>query len=152
MKERKVEGEIEGRDERLEGGRGAERWKREEGEMRDERERRGGNVGRKRGSGDWIEGREKKQMEDEGEQEVGTEQGQIRRIGERKKREECILQRQCERLGEAALKHGLSLMLICHQCPGEYSTGIWSGKFQHKISFIDSQAQMCIVYFLQILL
>jgi|LakMenEpi03Aug12_release.lakeMendotaPanAssembly.Ray.scaffolds.fasta_scaffold3139253_1 hypothetical protein len=31
---RRVEGEIEGRDERWEGGRGAERWRREEGEIR----------------------------------------------------------------------------------------------------------------------
>ncbi len=46
MKERRGEmeesgGEIEGRDEIWEGGRGAERWRREEGEMRYETEGRG---------------------------------------------------------------------------------------------------------------
>jgi len=37
---RRVEGEIEGMDERWEDGRGAERWRREEREMRYEGERR----------------------------------------------------------------------------------------------------------------
>ncbi len=40
-----MEGEIEGRDEIWEGGRGAERWRREQGEIRDEREKKGGDAG-----------------------------------------------------------------------------------------------------------
>jgi hypothetical protein len=47
----KVEGGIEGKDERWEGGQRPERWRREEGEMRDEVERRGGDAGRGREKG-----------------------------------------------------------------------------------------------------
>jgi hypothetical protein len=47
---RRVQGVTEGRDERWEGGRGAERWRREEWETRDEGERKGGDVGRRRGN------------------------------------------------------------------------------------------------------
>jgi hypothetical protein len=58
MKERRGEMEksgrrycIEGRGEIWEGGRGAERWRREEGEMRDETEGRGRLVMKEREGG-----------------------------------------------------------------------------------------------------
>ncbi len=64
---RRVEGEIEGRDERWESGRGAERWgekrgrcgtrEREEGEMQDGGEGRGGLLMKERRGGDAEDGR-----------------------------------------------------------------------------------------------
>jgi len=64
--------------------RGPERWRREEGEMRDEGEERGGNMGRRRGKMGRLVMEEKRG----GDRRWGREEAEIREYGKRMRKSE----------------------------------------------------------------